>query len=122
MLGRGDQNRVDRRIVEQMAIVGIGCRAGSEFGGIREAAGPDVRERREFDAGACGGFARKLGATIASADDTDPKTVIRAPNPTCRGEGLEGKARATLPMKYLLVCTGPLCDFTACHKPRPGGV
>ena len=120
MLGRGDENCVDRRIVEQMAIVAIGLGARSEFRGIGETARPDVRERREFDAGACGRFARKLRAAITNADDTDSKTIIRAEDPACREAA--GKAGRDVADEVSSCLHGTSSDFTACHKLRLGGV
>ena len=51
---------------------------GDEFGCVREAAGVDIGEGREFGAGAGDGFAGELRAAVAHADDADAEAVVRA--------------------------------------------
>ena len=68
----------------------------------------------------CGSFARNLGAAIASADNTNPNAVIRAEDPT--GRKAAGKAGRDITDEVSSCLHGTSCDFTACHKLRPGGV
>jgi len=48
VLRRGDEHRVDGRVVEEGAVVRVGLGVGREALGLLEAAGVDVGESREF--------------------------------------------------------------------------
>ena len=91
MLRGGDEDGVERRIVEQSAGNRRTSSRRARASGVVEAAGVDIGERREFDVGTGDGFARELRAAVANADDADAEAVVRAEN--AAGRETAGQAR-----------------------------
>ena len=84
MLRRGDQDGIERRIVEHLPVIRVCLRAGCELRRVGEAAGVDIGEGGEFGIGTGDGLARELRAAVADADDADAEPVVRAEHASSR--------------------------------------
>ena len=80
MLGRRDQDGVDRFVVEQAAVIVVRRRGGNKLFGVVETAGVDVGKRCEVHSRGRNGFANQLHAAIARADNTETNAVVSAQN------------------------------------------
>ena len=103
MLWSGDQDRVDRLIVQHMAVVDVSLRVRRQFLRAFEPPRVDIGEGDEFGIRAGDGLPRDLRAAISDPDDAEADAVIRGAStrPVAR---LPARPVATLPMKFLRVC------------------
>src|ERR1022692_1098374 len=78
VLRRGDEDRVDALVVQQVAVVEIGLGGGRDGARVVQALSVDVRDAGEFRVGTCQRLAHELCAAIAGADDADANAVTRS--------------------------------------------
>ena len=75
---RGNNDSVNRFIVEQRAEIAVELRACGKFFRVFEAARVDVGEGGEFRTGAGGGLARQLRPALANANHADAYPLVRS--------------------------------------------
>ena len=78
MLRRGDQNGVDRFVVQQVARIEISLRGGDRLPGFIQPFRKNIGERDDFSIGTGDGFAHQLHAAVAGADEAEADAVVGA--------------------------------------------
>jgi hypothetical protein len=78
MLRGGNQDGIDRFIVEEVAVIEVRLRRGREFQGILKAPRVDIGEGGKLGILARNCFAPDLGSAVADSDHAETYAVVRS--------------------------------------------
>jgi hypothetical protein len=87
VLGRGDQDGINRFILEQVAVIEVGLGVWCDLFGVFQPASVDIGERDELGIRARHRFPHDLHPAIAGSDDPEPDPLVRAEDVTGCGDG-----------------------------------
>src|ERR1700730_1219696 len=76
MLRGGDENRVDRFVLQEVAMVEERLGRGHDLLGLFQAAGENIGKRDQLGIRAANGLANELHAAITGADQAQAQTAI----------------------------------------------